>query len=450
MRRLFLLAILFLAACMDNSLKTKSPSYSVPHVPVVQSVDLSIENALYMEGDGNVPVTVWIEARDASQDIQTMNVRMSNGAELTLVAWVSYDDTYATVTAQFDVATTEVGLLTIEFQLVDTAGYVSRFTDREILVIGHPDKWMARSASLPNALNDVVSLYGGGFIAVGDAGTIMTSADGLTWVAEDSGTTVDLHAVVCDSMLYGCFAAGDDGTILQSGLVDQGWGLFYDGPDGVSLNTLTFAGFDGFIAAGTVTATDTACLLVKIWPEFSWTMIEPLAESGQHITDVGAQLIGDMMALWLVATIEAPFPEQGKVLVSADGQTWVDVFISDGHESTYSTINHDDRLWLGGTGGRIYASADGMNWTQFDTAADQSRFVAMQESDVNIMALGFSEAVGLGAQLGVVTSDSGQTWQEFVIGSAYEPRGLAYSNGRWVSVGQSLADPGKGAIYTTE
>ncbi|NIO43108.1 MAG: hypothetical protein GTO41_24900, partial [Burkholderiales bacterium] len=59
------------------------------------------------------------------------------------------------------------------------------------------------------------------------------------------------------------------------------------------------------------------------------------------------------------------------------------------------------------------------------------------------------ETIGLGEQVGVATSDGGETWQTFVIGAAYESRGLTYGNGRWVSVGQSLAEPGKGAIFTT-
>ncbi|NIO43107.1 MAG: hypothetical protein GTO41_24895, partial [Burkholderiales bacterium] len=62
-----------------------------------------------------------------------------------------------------------------------------------------------------------------------------------------------------------------------------------------------------------------------------------------------------------VATVEVPFPEQAKVLVSNDFLTWVEVFVSDGHGSTYS-IEHN---WVGGSGGEIYQSADSINWTQY-------------------------------------------------------------------------------------
>jgi hypothetical protein len=47
-----------------------------------------------------------------------------------------------------------------------------------------------------------------------------------------------------------------------------------------------------------------------------------------------------------------------------------------------------------------------------------------------LMAHGYSEAVGPGEQVVVATSDGGQNWQSFVIGAAYEPRGLAYFDGR--------------------
>ena len=154
-----------------------------------------------------------------------------------------------------------------------------------------------------------------------------------------------------------------------------------------------------------------------------------------------------------VATMEVPFPDQGRVLVSADGLAWIEVFISDSHESTYSLQHYGDGLWAGGSSGNVYATTDGVNWTRHETPAVQSKLVAMSSGDSNsstLMAHGYSEASGLGEQIGVATSDGGQTWQSFVIGAAFEPRGLAYFDGRWVSVGQSLAEPGKGAIYTTQ
>ncbi len=47
-----------------------------------------------------------------------------------------------------------------------------------------------------------------------------------------------------------------------------------------------------------------------------------------------------------------------------------------------------------------------------------------------------------------MTSDGGQSWQLINIGDDFESHGLAYGAGRFVAVGHSTVDPGKGAIYT--
>ena len=69
-------------------------------------------------------------------------------------------------------------------------------------------------------------------------------------------------------------------------------------------------------------------------------------------------------------------------------------------------------------------------------------FSALAWSGVNLVAHGTGGS-------GVMTSDDGQSWQVFDIAAGYESRGLAYGNGRFVSVGQSLTNPGKGVIFTS-
>ena len=392
---------------------------------------------------------------------------MSNDVELNLNVSGMVNEATGTITQEFDVATTEVGYLNIWITLIDAAGESSEYEPAAFyLVKGDPFTWFQRAADLPNALNDVSSMpvpgagmsYSGMiFVAVGDAGTIMTSGDGLTWTSQESGTDVDLNAVSCRAgFLPICVVAGDAGTILRSVSIDQSeWEVFYDGPDDVSLQAIYEAGFDNpffgmILAGGIVETTDTACILhEQFFDDQPWSEIEPTGQSGQHITSIEAVRIDDE-EYQFVATLEVPSPDQGRVLVSADGLTWVDVFISDGHDSTYSLENYGD-VWAGGSGGRVYSSPDGVNWTQHETPVVQSNLVTLSVGDDSmLMAHGFSEAVGLGEQVGAATSDDGQTWRSFVIGAAYEPRGLAYGEGRWVSVGQSLTEPGKGAIFTTQ
>jgi len=427
-----------------------SAQFSVyEHYPKISNLSLSPDSALHMQGDGQADVTAVLEVADNGQDIETMMVHMSNGTDLSMDVSGLVNDLTGTLTKEFEIATTEVGTLDIEVRLIDAAGDSSNDLSTTFPVRIDAFTWVKREAALPNVLNDVAAMGYGGFVAVGDAGTIMTSDDGITWTEQVSGTDVDLNAVFCAYFFFGCYVAGDDGTVLHSHNL-QDWGLNNSGPADVSLQVISPFGFAGLIAGGTDEATDTACILQGNWVGDPWSKIELTGRTGQHITDIRGIFIDDS-SFDHIATLEVPLSEQGRVLVSGDeGLTWTDVFISDGHESTYSIEYFNDFLWVGGTEGRMYSSADGVSWTPHETPAVQSNLVAVSATDSMLIAHGFSASLGLGEQVGVVTSDGGETWQTFVIGAAYEPRGLAYENGRWVSVGQSLTEPGKGAIITTQ
>ena len=427
-----------------------SAQFSVhEHDPTISNLSLTPDSALHMQGDGQTVVTASLEVRDNGQDIETMMVHMSNGTDLSMDVSGLVNDQTGTLTKEFEIATTEVGELDIEVRLIDAAGDSSNDLTAIFPVKIDAFTWVKREAVLPNVLNDVAAMGYGGFVAVGDAGTIMTSDDGITWTEQVSGTDVDLNAVFCALYMIGCYVAGDDGTVLHSHNL-QDWGLNNSGPADVSLQVITPFGFAGLIAGGTDEATDTACILQGNWVGDPWSKIELTGRTGQHITDIGG-IFGDDWSFDHIATLEVPLSEQGRVLVSVDeGMTWTDVFVSDGHESTYSIELFNDVLWVGGTEGRIYSSADGLNWTRHETPAVQSKLVALSAADPMLIAHGFSASIGMGEQVGVATSDGGETWQTFVIGAAYEPRGLAYEDGRLVSVGQSLTEPGKGAIFTTQ
>src|SRR5581483_4668095 len=71
--------------------------------------------------------------------------------------------------------------------------------------------WAAGTTGTTNALNGVSC--SASCIAVGAAGTILSSGDGgSTWAAQTSGTTQALNAVTCPSS---CYAVGNAGTILK-------------------------------------------------------------------------------------------------------------------------------------------------------------------------------------------------------------------------------------------
>ncbi len=74
-----------------------------------------------------------------------------------------------------------------------------------------------QTATSPTAQNLWSVCYGNGqFVAVGEGGTILTSSDGTTWKAQNSGTTRWLVGVAWSNDLGLYAAVGDQGTILTS------------------------------------------------------------------------------------------------------------------------------------------------------------------------------------------------------------------------------------------
>jgi hypothetical protein len=76
--------------------------------------------------------------------------------------------------------------------------------------------WTTRTSGTTSNLNGVT--YGGIYVAVGDGGTILTSADGATWTAQTSGTANILRQASSIGNIY--VAVGDSGTVSTS--VDSG------------------------------------------------------------------------------------------------------------------------------------------------------------------------------------------------------------------------------------
>lgn len=82
-------------------------------------------------------------------------------------------------------------------------------------VITSPDgiTWTSRTSGTANALN-AVTWSGSSFIAVGASGTIISSTDGITWTTESSGVSAALNGIKFGGGLF--VAVGASGTILTS------------------------------------------------------------------------------------------------------------------------------------------------------------------------------------------------------------------------------------------
>ena len=76
------------------------------------------------------------------------------------------------------------------------------------------DRWHARPAPSPAVSVHALTFADGSFVAVGDAGAILTSPDGVNWTPRYSGTADDLLAITYGQGLY--VAIGSAPTILTS------------------------------------------------------------------------------------------------------------------------------------------------------------------------------------------------------------------------------------------
>ena len=141
------------------------------------------------------------------------------------------------------------------------------------------------------------------FVAVGDAGTIVTSRDGVTWDTRISGTTDDLKTIAYGNQRF--VATAESGKIFTS-------------PDGVN-----------------------------------WTPVAPTASYFRALTFGNNVFVGVL--------------NSNKVLKSSDGASWTDLMSTGLGLANIliNSINYgfDTFVAVGGTGS-IYTSVDGVAWVK--------------------------------------------------------------------------------------
>ena len=207
-------------------------------------------------------------------------------------------------------------------------------------------KWMARSSGTPGLRG--VFWSGTQIIAVGSDGTLLTSPDGYRWTAQNSGVTTTLNAAAWSGTEFR--VVGDGGVMIAS-------------PDGVTWSpraSKTTANLNGIIWSSTkfVFVGDGGTILTVL-P----TGTPTLRASGtlQNLNAIGASANGTLV------TVGA----QGTILTSTDGITWIPRTSGTG-ASLQGVTASGTQILVVGTSGRILTSPNGTNWTirQSKTSSD--------------------------------------------------------------------------------
>lgn len=262
-------------------------------------------------------------------------------------------------------------------------------------------EWTLGKSGTFSNLNSVA--YGSGqYVAVGSAGTALRSTNGTDWAACNPGVTIDLPAVAYGNGRFVC--VGTNGTIVAS--ADAVAWSPANSPVGESLSDVAF-GNGTFVAVGefgtVLTSSD----------GLSWSIQSPGTTAWlRNISYMGGKFIVIL--------------DPSTLLTSNNGTSWsqktavgpAPVFIGD---SSFAAA-------AAGIG-VLFCSPDGNLWYQADAALNYGL--------INAVAVGNGKYCGVGVDGRLVISYNGNSWGDAYagIGQNSPLYAVTYGGGKFVAVG---------------
>lgn len=448
MRKFLFYLALLLVACGGGGGGPGTGPAVIHHVPEISNLALSPNTVMYMEGDGEVLLTAQIGFRDTGRDIQTLWVQMPDGTSL------AFDEVLntavGTLTEHFVMSTETVGSFVIEFWVVDKVGDSSNHLSAEFEVVGIPQigEWTGRLAGLPFALNDVL-WDGDNYVVVGDSGVILTSDDGIDWVERESSTDASLYAIAYHGS--DIVAVGDNATVLLSSDNGESWSIKHSGFR-ISLPAVVINAAQ-IVVGGMDQQTGDAVIMRSADRGENWAVVDSVPQTGHFVTDLVY-----VNGLFIAATDTFSWQSDARVLVSVDGNVWNDIILRDEVAASYAILHDGNRFIAAGSHSTVFASADGYNWTELKTPVQDVDYLSAAWNGSELAVAGGitwwywwgGTTPTFERPVGISSTDGGATWAIFNIDGHFQSRGMAWGNGRFVSVGQSTPVSGEGAIYTLE
>ncbi|MCW5551767.1 MAG: hypothetical protein KIS67_06305 [Verrucomicrobiae bacterium] len=268
--------------------------------------------------------------------------------------------------------------------------------------------WTERDSSVTTTLHGVT--FGDGvFIAVGNAGVVLRSEDGVEWTRVPVSGGHNFQGVCHGRGLY--LAVTQTGEILYS---PDSFTWFGRRVAAGSLTTVTLA-HSRFVAGGAqgrIYLSDDGV---------SW--IEQTTPGNQELrslTSYGGVMVaaGFLAAMW----------------TSPDGEEWTPQNIS--AFPAFTSVLHFNGEFIAtvGSGASMHRSGNGFSWNS-GVNGTGARLNALAKGLRSIVAVGFDQTV--------FSSTNGVNWAERHRGDTSQLRSVAYGNGRFVAVGDG------GAIFTS-
>jgi hypothetical protein len=282
--------------------------------------------------------------------------------------------------------------------------------------------WTKRTSPLTtNTLYSVV-YAGGKFVAVGDNGAIVSSADGTTWARATTPSNAHFYrGVAHDGTRFVTVGVAAAGAAVRATGAHSGDGVTWTAatmPAGVAaMNGLAY-GAGRFVAVG-----ETGRIFTSI--------------NGAAWTETASPVTNNLRAVTYANGLFVAAGDSGRVLSSSDGLAWINRSLPD--TNNYAGVAYHDGAWFIMSGPLwVYTSTDGATWRRLTTSGGVNLFTNKALSTSGVLMATHGEGR-------LQFSANGQNWANVQLDTAtgYVVRGLAEGAGVLVAVGNTAS------IYST-
>ena len=282
------------------------------------------------------------------------------------------------------------------------------------------NQWHLRN---PSGLNFLAVAYGNGiYVAVGDAGAIMTSPDGINWIRQNAGTGQQLHGVT-----YG------NGTFVAVGGQKDNYGyitsIIISSTNGINWTQRGHNGTYFLLGVSYINGTFMAVGssgAIRTSPDgINWSLVN----SGTN-KDLSGCAYGNGKYVAV--------GQSGTIRSSVDTVNWTGMTYGTGwylRSVTYGNSNFVAVGFISGvSGGRILSSSDGNDWFARQVPSGVYPLKSVLYASELFIAVGNTGSI--------TTSSDGITWDKQVAGSVRNFKGITNGSGLLIAVGgEIIGDP---------
>lgn len=284
------------------------------------------------------------------------------------------------------------------------------------------ENWTVQPSGTVDNLSALV-WTGTQLLAVGQRGRILTSPDGITWKARNSGTQSNFSSVAWSGMQF--MAIGGDGLYAVS-VDDKVWSL-RQFAEGIVMNSVAWTG-NKWVAVGR-RGYDSSVILTSTdaskWQAAGWRTQVEMDEHESYELGYVTQSGGKT----LVTAKDA-----AEILVSDSGRSWYSV--GSRFTRNLNGLQFNGTEWLGvGTYGTIVQSTNGIRWQKVDSLGESESRAGPEFKSI---AWTGSRWIVVGEEGAIYSSSDGKAWTAQTRGGGGWISSIAWTGKQFVVLGDSI------------